>query len=280
MTNRRVSPALWLLAVLLTLALAVFQRLTGPSWPVRGTAELAGAEQRYRLPRSHGGEGDLVVRLTTPADTTGRLLWRRYPTDDAFSVVPMTRARDRLTAAVPHQPPAGKVEYRVILARQGHELVLPPDRTAVARFRGAVPALVLIPHILAMFGGMLIATRALLEALGRGGEGARGMVLAATTLLVVGGLILGPIVQKYAFGAFWTGWPLGTDLTDTKTLVAVLGWLPATVASWRRRSGRALVVVGWVVMMGVFLIPHSMFGSQLDWADTPAAASRPDEPSP
>jgi hypothetical protein len=277
MSRRWVSPVLWLLAVLLTLAVAVFQRLTGPSWPARGTAELAGAEQRYRLPRSHAGDGDLVVRLTAPADTTGRLLWRRYPTDERFNLVPLTRDGDRLTAAVPHQPPAGKVEYRVILARSGRELVLPPDGTAVARFRGAVPALVLIPHILAMFGGMLLATRALLGALARGGDGARGTVLATTTLLVVGGLVLGPIVQKYAFGAFWTGWPLGTDLTDTKTLVAVLGWLPATVAFWRRRSGRALVVVGWVVMMGVFLIPHSMFGSQLDWADTPAASSHPNQ---
>lgn len=273
MSRRWVSPVLWLLAVLLTLALAVFQRMTGPSWPVRGTADLAGSEQRYRLPRSHPGDGDLVVRLTAPADTTGRLLWRRYPTDERFNLVPMTRDGDRLTAAVPHQPPAGKVEYRVILVRSGEELVLPLDGAAVARFRGSVPALVLIPHILAMFAGMMVATRALLEALARPGDGARGQVLATTALLVVGGLILGPIVQKYAFGAFWTGWPLGTDLTDTKTLVAVLGWLPAAVAFSRRKPGRALVVVGWLVMTGVFLIPHSVYGSQLDWTDAPAAAS-------
>jgi len=273
---------LWLLAVLLTLAVAVFQRMTGPSWPVRGTSLLAGSEQRYRLPRSHPGDGDLVVRIAVQNGTTGRLLWRRYPTGEPFRVVPMARQGDRLTAAVPHQPPAGKVEYRVILARSGEELVLPPDGTAVARFRGSVPALVLIPHILAMFGGMLVATRALLEALAGPGDGARGQVLASAALLVLGGLILGPVVQKFAFGAYWTGWPLGTDLTDTKTLVAVLAWLPATVALWRRHAGRALVVFGWLVMMGVFLIPHSMFGSQLDWADAPAPAgtTAPSVPEP
>ena len=217
----------------------------------------------------------MIVRTGNP-DVSGVLEWKRHNTEDAWNAVPMTFSDGNVLAALPHQPPAGKLDYRVRLTA-GTSTSLVPEEGVVIRFKGDVPLFVLIPHVLAMFGGMLLATRALLEALARGGDGARGTVLATTTLLVVGGLVLGPIVQKYAFGAFWTGWPLGTDLTDTKTLVAVLGWLPATVAFWRRRPGRALVVVGWVVMMGVFLIPHSMFGSQLDWADTPAASSHPNQ---
>jgi hypothetical protein len=89
-------------------------------------------------------------------------------------------------------------------------------------------------------------------------------------LLVVGGLFLGPVVQKFAFDAFWTGWPFGTDLTDNKTALAALAWLPATLLALRNRPLRVAVIVGWLVMMGVFLIPHSLRGSQIDWSSDPA----------
>jgi Na+/melibiose symporter-like transporter len=88
----------------------------------------------------------------------------------------------------------------------------------------------------------------------------------------VGGMILGPIVQKYAFGAFWTGFPLGYDLTDNKTLLMWLVWVGACGAlglRWagatRERVGRAAVVVATVLMLAVYLVPHSMRGSQLDY---------------
>ena len=105
------------------------------------------------------------------------------------------------------------------------------------------------------------------------------IIVAVVGLLII--IFVGAGLLSNKFGSRHS--ERAADLNEkiiTANLVAVLGWLPATVASWRRRSGRAVVVVGWVVMMGVFLIPHSMFGSQLDWADAPAAASRPNESSP
>jgi hypothetical protein len=130
---------------------------------------------------------------------------------------------------------------------------------------------VLIPHILAMFGAMMLATRVLLEELRPARPRPRRLVLATMVLLVVGGLFLGPAVQKYAFDAWWTGWPVGTDLTDNKTALATLAWLPATLLALRNRPLRAAVLVGWLVVMGVFLIPHSFRGSQIDWAEHAAS---------
>jgi hypothetical protein len=179
-----------------------------------------------------------------------------------------------LTASVPHQPPAGKVEYRVVLKDGNREIDLPENSTVVARFRGEVPAGVLIPHILAMFTSMLLATRALFEVLRPSQPRARGMVLGAMILLAIGGLFLGPVVQKLAFDAYWTGWPFGTDLTDNKTLIAVLAWLPATILALRGSRTRVAVIVGWVAMMGVFLIPHSLYGSEIDWASQSAPAAQ------
>jgi hypothetical protein len=269
--GRLASGGLWAAAFLLAVTLGFFQRTTGPTYPMRGEAQLAGTELRYELPRTHAGAGGLSVALAAPDGVEGSLDWRRYPTDEPWRQVDMHRnASGSLEAIVPHQPPAGKVEYRIVLRDRESSLELPGGVPVVARFRGEVPAAVLIPHILAMFAGMLLATRAALEVLRPSRRSARGLVLSAMASLMVGGLVLGPLVQKFAFDAFWTGWPFGTDLTDNKTLVAVLAWLPASVLAWKRRRTVAAVVVGWMVVMGVFLIPHSLRGSEIDWSTAPA----------
>ncbi|MEI6614889.1 MAG: hypothetical protein WCL37_08320, partial [Chrysiogenales bacterium] len=77
-----------------------------------------------------------------------------------------------------------------------------------------------------------------------------------------GGLILGPLVQKYAFGAFWTGFPLGHDLTDSKTLLAVMVWLGAF---FLRKKSRWWTLLATVLMIVIYLIPHSLLGSELNY---------------
>ena len=97
-----------------------------------------------------------------------------------------------------------------------------------------------------------------------------GITILLALAYLIGGLLLGPLVQKAAFGAYWTGWPFGTDLTDNKTAVAVLAW---GVAAFRARGGRearAAVVVAALVTLAVFLVPHSAWGSQIDWSKLPA----------
>ncbi len=263
------SVVLWFFALVITLGLAGYQRRTGPSYPLRGTASIGGATVSYALPRSHGGAGGLMVVLKLPAGIAegADVFWRRYPTQDSWARVPMKAVGEDYRAEIPHQPAAGKVEYRVAVRTDNGPVPVPGGQSVVARFRGDVPAWLLIPHILCMFVGMLLATRGLLEVLLRGRGRGRGMVLGATGLLVLGGLVLGPLVQLHAFGALWTGWPLGGDLTDNKTLLAILAWLPAALAAWKRRQHPLLLATGWAVMMAVFLIPHSMRGSQLDWAE-------------
>jgi hypothetical protein len=276
---RATSILLWMLAFLLAVALGAFQRMTGPTYPKHGRVEIGGQEIRYSLLRTHGGEGGLRVRIAA-ADPAlrGEVSWRRFPTDEAWQSLPMARNEGgELEAVIPHQPPAGKVEYRLELDDGGRMITIPEGDAVVARFRAEVPAWVLIPHILAMFSAMMVATRSLLEELRPHRPRPRRLVLATMVLLVVGGLFLGPAVQKYAFDAWWTGWPLGTDLTDNKTALATLAWLPATLLALRNRPLRGAVIVGWLVMMGVFLIPHSFRGSQIDWAShqpTPPAVEQ------
>lgn len=259
----------WILALLVTVGAAYYQRTTGPTYPVDATASVGRHQTHAELLRTHGGAGDLGLEADGAGpEATGRVLWRRYPTNEEFRAIDMVREGDgRLTAALPHQPPAGKVEYKIEI-RDGEETgMLPKAGTVVARFKGAVPVWVLVPHILAIFAGMLFSNRTGLEAL-RNGEKTRIYALWSAGLITLGGMILGPVVQKFAFDAYWTGVPFGWDLTDNKTLIAFVAWLFALNKmrmTRGRRSPRWWIFGAAVVTFVIFLIPHSMFGSELTY---------------
>ena len=91
----------------------------------------------------------------------------------------------------------------------------------------------------------------------------RKYTLLSFWLLVLGGFVFGPIVQKYAFDIFWSGFPFGGDLTDNKTLFAAIALLVAVVTG-KKKWNRWAVVVAMAVMFAIFSIPHSMRGSELN----------------
>ena len=255
---------LWLLALLLTMVLAVYQRLSGPTYPVRGTETLAGAKFSYKLYRSWTSGKELPVLITSSGgNNSAQLYYRRYPliNGENWTVRSMVKNGHFYTAAIPSKPPAGKVVYKVRILSGTRDLWLNHGQPAVARFKGKVPVALLIVHIIFMFAGLLLAFRTGLEALRQDG---RWQQLVPWTLAMVfsGGLILGPLVQKYAFGTFWTGFPLGGDLTDSKTLFAVLVWLGAF---FLRKKNRWWTLAATVLMIAVYLIPHSMLGSELNY---------------
>jgi hypothetical protein len=264
----------WLLALAVTLASAVWQRLTGPTYPVRGHVRLGEQEFALTLERSHSVSADQELRLAMPdRAVSGEVAWRRYPTKENWHVIPLGRAGDMLIGSLPRQPMAGRLEYQVRLMR-GPEQVTFPSRPAITRFKGDVPEYVLGPHILLMFLGMLFATKSGLDAVLGRTDLAR-LAWITLGLLFVGGFLLGPAVQKYAFDAWWTGVPFGWDLTDNKTLLAVLVWLVAAVCTRSRRLARAGVIAAAVVTLVVFAIPHSVWGSQINWSQqAPASAPR------
>ncbi|MCK4406396.1 MAG: hypothetical protein KAV44_01845, partial [Bacteroidales bacterium] len=86
-----------------------------------------------------------------------------------------------------------------------------------------------------------------------------------TICLFIGGLILGPIVQKFAFDAFWTGWPWGHDLTDNKTIVAFIFWLIALIRLIKNKEKSGWALVASIVLLVIYLIPHSVLGSEIDY---------------
>jgi hypothetical protein len=141
----------------------------------------------------------------------------------------------------------------------------------IIRFKDPVPSVILILHIIIIFLAMMFSTRAGIEALNPKGN-PRKLVLWTIGLLIVGGFILGPVVQKYAFGAFWTGFPFGSDLTDNKILIAMIGWIAALIAGRRGKPARWWVLGASILLLAVYLIPHSLLGSELDYSQLDASS--------
>jgi hypothetical protein len=259
---------LWTLAVVITLGSAVYQRMTGPTYPVRGHVTLGGQDLSLHLDRTHAGPTDQPVSISLPDRAIeGDVAWRRFPTSDPWTTAPMVRSGDLLESRLPLQPTAGKLEYQVRL-RRGSELAVFPERPAITRFRNEVPATVLIPHVFCMFVAMLFSTIAGLSAITQAPAYRREAYMTMAFLLV-GGFFLGPLMQKYGFGAWWTGVPFGSDLTDNKTLLAAAAWAWALWSLRGERQARAAVIVASVVTLVIFAIPHSVWGSQLNWGALP-----------
>ncbi|MGD2246147.1 MAG: hypothetical protein PVI11_06345 [Candidatus Aminicenantes bacterium] len=267
----------WIIAFLITVSAAVYQRMTGPTHPFRGTAILNDIEIAYKLERNPETTSDHEVRIEVPnREITGILLFKRYKTDDPWTKIPMKRDEDVLAGSLPKQPSAGKLEYKILLTSRGNEISLTGEKSVIIRFKDPVPGVILVPHIIIMFLAMLFSTRAGIEALNPKGN-PRKLALWTTGLLFVGGFILGPLVQKFAFGALWTGFPLGSDLTDSKTLIAMIGWIAAVIAGRRGKPARWWVLGASILLLAVYLIPHSLLGSELDYSQLDASSTLPKE---
>lgn len=255
----------WILAIVITLAAAKYQRATGPTHPKRVSVETDNGEIKFTLVRSHGEENNCPVEIEIPDDKiSGTIKYRRFPTNDEWSMDTMVREGEILKAYLPQQPPAGKVEYIIDLYKNDKLLNSTNEYHALVRYTGAVPSWVLIPHIFFIFFAMMLSNLTGIMAIAKH---KRTIFYGWLTLgfLTLGGMIFGPIVQLYAFGDLWTGVPFGWDLTDNKTLVAFIMWIAAMVLN-RKQKKYGWIIAAAIVMIIIFSIPHSMLGSELDYA--------------
>jgi hypothetical protein len=285
----------WIFAVIFTLIAAQYQKMTGPTYPVMGSTMFNNKVLKYEMIRTAENDNDAKISITIP-DTAvkGEIIFKRYLSNDSLTTDELSRSVDttydhsfsnfwklitkqpriykldsNLVYMMPKQPAAGKMMYKVILKKGSEQVTIgKKEDFVVMRFKGPVPLYILLPHILFMFLGLLFSTRTAIEALIKG---AKTYKYAIWTLifLIPGGLILGPMVQKYAFGAYWTGWPFGHDLTDNKTLVMVLAWAFTIYKLKKDPKNRTWPVAAAIIVLVVYLIPHSVLGSQIDYTKQP-----------
>lgn len=255
---------IWVAAIIITLTAAIYQRMTGPTYPLRLKTEINGERYNFKLTRSASlGEGCTVKIPINSNISDAKIVFRKYPGNFEYDTLPMQKDTVNWFVELPVQPAAAKLEYFAILYDQDGKLAYQnPDNTAIARFKGDVPKGVLIPHIISMFLAMLFSTAAMLMAIFNFGN-FRLTSFITLALLALGGLILGPIVQHYAFGEGWTGWPYGMDLTDNKTLITAIFWISAVILNVKKPRRWAIILAA-VVLLAVYSIPHSARGSEYD----------------
>jgi hypothetical protein len=273
---------LWFLAIIITLGAAYYQRKTGPTYPESVSINVNDTVYEVKLIRSLGLDERPEVRLKI-TDTTvkGNLYYKRFKTNDdykvsefKYKVYPIDsylmnkvfgiNEEKGFFAEVPKQPPAGKLQYYIELTDTKGIRTLRKESPVVIRFKDTVPSYILTPHILLMFLAMLFSTLAGLMSIFKNPL-YRKYSLWTLIFITLGGMILGPIVQDFAFGKFWTGVPFGWDLTDNKTLIAFLFWTIAVVMN-RKKERPLYTTLAAAVLLLIFSIPHSVFGSELDYA--------------
>lgn len=253
------------LAVLITLLFVIYQRTTGPTYPKKFTIKHADAKAKVKLLRSQGGSIDAPIQIPILTEnTTGTVTYKRFPTNDEWTTVELQKQNNQLVGSLPNQPPAGKIQYYITLNQDGEKVELGTEQKPVLiRYKGEVPTFILAPHIFFMFLSMLLAMLCALEAIKK--TEAFPMIAKMTFgSLFIGGMILGPIVQKYAFGVYWAGFPFDWDLTDNKLLIGVLAWLTAMLLNLKK-SNRIAAISAAAVLFGVYIIPHSTMGSQYNY---------------
>lgn len=257
----------WFFAVVITISAAIYQRVTGPTHPKLVKYEINGVKESQKFPRSGDSGTNLQIELNQlPSGWTAILNYRLFPKNDNWTQVPFAQKdANRIASELPTLPTAGKYEYFIEVKNEQESKVvyISKDEPVVVRFKNPVPAWALIPHILLMFVAMLLSNlTGVLSIFMHDKFRYYGVLTLA--ILFVGGFIFGPIVQYYAFGQAWTGFPFGYDLTDNKTLIALVAWGIAVLVNLKEK--RPLVsLFAAVVMIIVFSIPHSLRGSALNY---------------
>lgn len=275
------STLYWILAVIITLSAAYYQRKTGPTYPKQIDIVANGIDYDLKLTRSIEISDSNYVKLAIKDSTVrAKLFYKRLQVDEPYRAVDFIYEEHPvnsfimnrifkiekeigLFAYVPAQPPAGKIEYYFETTDANGTNIYFQNEPIVIRFKGAVPPKILTPHIIIMFFAMLLSTLAGMMAIGKHKSYRKWGIWTFITLLV-GGMILGPMVQYHAFGEAWTGIPVGWDLTDNKTLIAVLFWAIAVFGNWKKKRPGLTILASFILLL-VYTIPHSLLGSELDY---------------
>jgi hypothetical protein len=259
--KKNISINLWVVSILLMLFIGMYQKRTGPSYPIKKKETFGQTAVQYEFSRSSltGTPQEVKILVNGPSDSAF-LMSRLYKADEEWSEVEMKRSGNEFSSFIKDLPAAGKMEYIVKLVVGGKNYFLNGGKAAVIRFRGDVPAFFMIPHIFLMFLAILFGARTGMEAIRKEGN-YNWMVVVTLIIVILGGFVFGPIIQKYAFGQLWTGFPFGYDLTDNKILLSIIFWL---AAFFLKKKSKYWVFAAAILMIVIYLIPHSVLGSELD----------------
>jgi hypothetical protein len=104
----------WIFAIIFTVVIAIYQRMTGPTYPERGTVTLNNNVIKYKLIRTADNDKDAEIAVeVADKSVTGAIQYKRFKSHDSLSSAPLMRSGNKLIFMMPKQPAAGKMEYSI-----------------------------------------------------------------------------------------------------------------------------------------------------------------------
>jgi hypothetical protein len=226
-----------------------------------------------------GEEVTIEVQVEASGDIAEPGVFLYYRSEqELFVVVPMQAFEaGSYFGKIPAHERGSLIEY-YIEGRAGADLTVQVPAEDRPRFefyfKGVANRYLLIAHVVVIFAALFFfilagyfAYRALRER--RAGLHVPRLGLAGAVLFFISSIPLGMVVAYQTYGKVWTGFPVGNDLTDNKSLVILIYWAAATFlyrGSALRKDpssdvmpGRALpyiYIAGLVITAVLFLIPH------------------------
>lgn len=249
---------IWIISIFISLIIFIYQRYSGPTYPVNGKVLFQGKYVRYKFPRSCTiNEKKCLLRFYSEVD--GYVLYKRYKIDEPYSRIEFVKKDGQSYAILPDDfPAAGKIVYDVFINSEPQIKI--NSSSIVLRFKNSVPLFILIMHIIFMFLFMIFSTYIFVS---------NNVITLDKKIfyinyifLIIGGFIYGALLQKYAFGQYWTGFPFGFDLTDNKTLIIFLFWSYSLYKLIKGVEVKRAINISYILTIIVYLIPHSLFGSE------------------
>ena len=145
----------FIISLVIVLFTSYYQRVTGPTYEKEAIATLNNIAYELKLQRSHEIGEPCLLKLNI-SDTTIKAIvnYKRYPTNDNYVAQAFDRQGDELIAELPQQPAAGKLHYFITFFPSNEKTHLIQREAVIIRFKGAVPAGILVTHIIFIFMGM------------------------------------------------------------------------------------------------------------------------------
>ncbi len=229
-----------------------------------------------------GGQPEVIIGVTPVEEAAAAQVLYRIHGESGGEVqrVPMEPEEDgQWIGLLPDLEKGKKAEYAFEVRSGSGSTARLPEKDGDflrLRYKGEVSSLVLILHVIFMFGAFFFMVMAALCANDlRRGAGTKKLTVKMVRWLIlftfIGGWPLGFILNRQRFGPVWEGFPFGLDVTDNKTQIMFVFWLMVVLLGWGSFTGRSAeedrfgdreysvaVLIASVLSLAIFLIPHSL----------------------
>ncbi|MDH4222293.1 MAG: hypothetical protein OEV55_02010 [candidate division Zixibacteria bacterium] len=281
----------FILAIVLTLLLLVIARKMSSREPelIEVTDSQIKLSHTTVTEKVGPGEVRIEAKLTAPESLDKYILNLYYKIGKESAeyartkMVLATGTLDRFSANLPSLPKGKRIYYYLSLTdSQGKTILTLPEKInllndpLLVKFKGKVAAPILAAHIWAMFGSIFFVFLVLFYSLQilKGKDSLRNLSISTmlvTILSFLGGVPLGILVTNQTFGEIWGGFPVFTDITDTKTSILIFYWVILLFlmkgSAFKKDKILNLLkdktlaffgILGFLLTLMIYLIPHSI----------------------